>query len=140
MFALSIAYSFLKYVQARVTWRQFRQLFIVSVMVSAGLVFAAVVGLTYAGVIAPWSGRFYSLYDTGLGRERVGVIVRGWQYHQVYVALLNSLSLSLSSPDMLKFIYLSLLVLVSTNPPLGPHSSLIFMSWSACFRQGCGLL
>ena len=75
MFALSIAYSFLKYVQARVTWRQFRQLFIVSVMVSAGLVFAAVVGLTYAGVIAPWSGRFYSLYDTGLGRERVGVTV-----------------------------------------------------------------
>ena len=95
MFALSIAYSFLKYVQARVTWRQFRQLFIVSVMVSAGLVFAAVVGLTYAGVIAPWSGRFYSLYDTGLGRERVGGIVRGWQYHQVYVAPLNSLSLSL---------------------------------------------
>ena len=65
-------------------------------MVSAGLVFAAVVGLTYAGVIAPWSGRFYSLYDTGLGRERVGGIVRGWQYHQVYVAPLNSLSPSLS--------------------------------------------
>ena len=34
-------------------------------VVSAGLVFLAVIVLTYAGYVAPWSGRFYSLYDTG---------------------------------------------------------------------------
>lgn len=60
------AYSFLKYVQAKVTWRQFKQLFTWFVLLAAALVFLAVVGLTYAGIIAPWSGRFYSLYDTGL--------------------------------------------------------------------------
>ena len=32
---------------------------------SAALVFVGVVFLTYLGYIAPWSGRFYSLYDTG---------------------------------------------------------------------------
>lgn len=64
-FSLLHAYSFLKYIQARVTGKQFRQLFKWAVITSAGLVFLAVVGLTYGGIIAPWSGRFYSLYDTG---------------------------------------------------------------------------
>lgn len=60
------AFSFLKYIQARLSGKQFRQLFTWLVIVSAGIVFLAVVGLTYAGFVAPWSGRFYSLYDTGL--------------------------------------------------------------------------
>jgi len=59
------AYAILKYLQARLTGKQFRKLFFFAVATSAGLVFVAVVGLTYLGYIAPWSGRFYSLYDTG---------------------------------------------------------------------------
>ena len=51
--------------QVRLTGRQFRKLFFASVVASAGLVFVAVVLLTYLGYIAPWSGRFYSLWDTG---------------------------------------------------------------------------
>jgi len=41
---------------------------------SAGLVFLAVVGLTYAGLIAPWSGRFYSLWDTGYAKIHIPII------------------------------------------------------------------
>ena len=65
VFALLNAYGFLKYLQARLTGSQFRQLFFFAVIASAGLVFVSVVALTYLGFVAPWSGRFYSLYDTG---------------------------------------------------------------------------
>ena len=65
VFALLNAYGLLKYLQARLTGRQFRKLFFAAVVTSAGLVFVAVVLLTYLGYVAPWSGRFYSLYDTG---------------------------------------------------------------------------
>ena len=64
-FALVMAFAFFKYLQSKLTSRQFRQLFTTAIIVFAGLVFLAVVGLTYAGFVAPWSGRFYSLYDTG---------------------------------------------------------------------------
>ncbi len=47
------------------TGRQFPTLFLAAVVVSAGLVFLLVVALTYFGYVAPWSGHFYSLYDTG---------------------------------------------------------------------------
>ena len=40
-------------------------MFYILVTLAAGGVFAAVVGLTMLGVVAPWSGRFYSLWDTG---------------------------------------------------------------------------
>ena len=66
-FALLNVYAFLKYVQIRVSGMQFRQLFTWAVIFAAGVVFLAVIALTYmyAGFVAPWSGRFYSLYDTG---------------------------------------------------------------------------
>ena len=65
VFALLNALSALRYLQSRITGKQFKTLFLAAVVFSAGMVFVAVVALTYAGVIAPWSGRFYSLYDTG---------------------------------------------------------------------------
>ena len=42
-----------------------KKVFYILVTLAAGGVFAAVVGLTMLGVVAPWSGRFYSLWDTG---------------------------------------------------------------------------
>ena len=60
-----MAFTFFKYLQSKLTSQQFRRLFTTAIIVFAGLVFLAVVGLTYAGFVAPWSGRFYSLYDTG---------------------------------------------------------------------------
>ena len=65
-FALLQAYAFLHYLKSKVSSEQFRALFIYAVIVSAAAVFASVVALTYMGYVAPWSGRFYSLWDTGL--------------------------------------------------------------------------
>ncbi|XP_071788330.1 dolichyl-diphosphooligosaccharide--protein glycosyltransferase subunit STT3B-like [Asterias amurensis] len=73
-FALLQAYAFLKYVQDFLSKKEFRALFFFGVVGTAGVVFLAVVLLTYAGYIAPWSGRFYSLYDTGYAKIHIPII------------------------------------------------------------------
>ncbi|KAA0703550.1 Dolichyl-diphosphooligosaccharide--protein glycosyltransferase subunit STT3B [Triplophysa tibetana] len=65
VFALLQAYSFLQYLKDRLTRQEFQTLFFLGVSLAAGLVFLTVIYLTYTGYIAPWSGRFYSLWDTG---------------------------------------------------------------------------
>ena len=57
VFALLQAYAVLGYMQSFLTKSEFKYFFFVSVTLAAGIVFAAVVGLTWLGVIAPWSGR-----------------------------------------------------------------------------------
>jgi dolichyl-diphosphooligosaccharide--protein glycosyltransferase len=73
-FALLQAYGFLNYLRSKLSKTQFRQFFIFSIIVVAGLVFASVVALTYAGYVAPWSGRFYSLWDTGYAKIHIPII------------------------------------------------------------------
>ena len=73
-FALIQAYAFLNYLKTKLSKTQFRQFFIFAVVLVAGLVFAAVVVLTYAGFIAPWSGRFYSLWDTSYAKIHIPII------------------------------------------------------------------
>ena len=65
VFSLLQVFAAVQFVQGYITGKQFRFLFIVFLIISAGVVFFGVVVLTYAGYVAPWSGRFYSLYDTG---------------------------------------------------------------------------
>ncbi len=65
VFALLNIYGGLKFLQQHLTGKQFRTLFFATIVGSAGVVFLGVVALTYLGYVAPWSGRFYSLYDTG---------------------------------------------------------------------------
>lgn len=48
----------LKHMQSILSKAEFKYFFIVSSIVAAGVVFVGVVVLTYAGVIAPWSGRY----------------------------------------------------------------------------------
>ncbi|CAB4004328.1 dolichyl-diphosphooligosaccharide--glycosyltransferase subunit STT3B, partial [Paramuricea clavata] len=74
VFALLQAYAFLKFLQDHATWAEIQQFFHVMVAGVAGLVFAVVVLLTYFGYIAPWSGRFYSLYDTGYAKIHIPII------------------------------------------------------------------
>lgn len=74
VFVLLQAYCFLDYVRSKMTKQQFRSLFFFSITASAGLVFLTVVLLTYAGIIAPWSGRFYSLWDTGYAKIHIPII------------------------------------------------------------------
>jgi dolichyl-diphosphooligosaccharide---protein glycosyltransferase len=73
-FALLQAYGFLNYLRSKLSKTQFRQFFIFSIVIVAGLVFASVVALTYAGYVAPWSGRFYSLWDTGYAKIHIPII------------------------------------------------------------------
>lgn len=74
VFALLNAYAALRYIQSHLTKAEFRYFFIISIVGAAGLVFLTVVGLTWAGFIAPWSGRFYSLWDTGYAKIHIPII------------------------------------------------------------------
>lgn len=73
-FCLLQAVAFLTYTRTKMSKAQFKRFFVVAGTVAAGLVFAAVVGLTYAGLIAPWTGRFYSLWDTGYAKIHIPII------------------------------------------------------------------
>lgn len=44
------------------------------VLLTFGLGFAGLILLTVSGVIAPWSGRFYSLWDTGYAKIHIPII------------------------------------------------------------------
>lgn len=74
VFALLNAVAIIKYFQSVLSASEFRTFFIGAAATAAGAVFLAVVGLTYAGVVAPWSGRFYSLWDTGYAKIHIPII------------------------------------------------------------------
>merc|ERR1712110_1045389 len=74
VFALLQAVAFIKYIQTYLTKKEFKYFFFTAGAVAAALVFLTVVGLTWAGVIAPWSGRFYSLWDTGYAKIHIPII------------------------------------------------------------------
>ncbi|CAL1277338.1 unnamed protein product [Larinioides sclopetarius] len=74
VFILLNAYAFLRYLQSYMTKSDIKTLFFFGVAAIAILVFLGVVALTYAGYIAPWSGRFYSLWDTGYAKIHIPII------------------------------------------------------------------
>ena len=74
VFVLLNAYAGLRYIQSFVTKQEMRAVFFAAIAGIAGAVFLSVVGLTYAGYIAPWSGRFYSLWDTGYAKIHIPII------------------------------------------------------------------
>lgn len=74
VFVLLQAYAFLIYLQSFIPKAQLKTFFITAVAMAAGLVFVSVVFLTYVGYIAPWSGRFYSLWDTGYAKIHIPII------------------------------------------------------------------
>ncbi|XP_028967977.1 dolichyl-diphosphooligosaccharide--protein glycosyltransferase subunit STT3B [Galendromus occidentalis] len=74
VFGLLNAVAFLKYLQGYFSNREMKALIILSIFV---LVIVGVVGLvllTMAGYVAPWSGRFYSLWDTGYAKIHIPII------------------------------------------------------------------
>ncbi|KAF6038743.1 STT3B [Bugula neritina] len=74
VFALLNAYAVLLYIQSFMTKSEFKSFFFFAISICAGIVFMAVVYLTYAGYVAPWSGRFYSLWDTGYAKIHIPII------------------------------------------------------------------
>lgn len=66
--------GFVEFVRSGVPSKQFATLlrgFVLAVFVIA---FGALVLLTVSGVIAPWTGRFYSLWDTGYAKIHIPII------------------------------------------------------------------
>lgn len=74
MFGLLQLVAFVEFVRQQVPNRQFqtllRSLVLLVFLVSVG----GLVLLTVSGVIAPWSGRFYSLWDTGYAKIHIPII------------------------------------------------------------------
>ena len=57
VFALLQAVAFFKYLQGFLSKNEFKYFFVVTATLAAGVVLAVIVGLTWSGFIAPWSGR-----------------------------------------------------------------------------------
>ncbi|EDV93909.1 dolichyl-diphosphooligosaccharide--protein glycosyltransferase subunit STT3B [Drosophila grimshawi] len=74
VFVLLMAVAVLRHLQSVLSRNEFKKLFIVGGLLAAAIVFVAVVGLTMMGVVAPWSGRFYSLWDTGYAKIHIPII------------------------------------------------------------------
>lgn len=74
VFGLLQLVAFVEFIRQQVPNKQFqtllRSLILVVFVVSLGLL----VLLTVSGVIAPWSGRFYSLWDTGYAKIHIPII------------------------------------------------------------------
>ena len=71
VFGLLQIIAFAELVRSHVSSKQFQTLLFASVIGMGVLGALAIVGLTYKGWIAPWTGRFYSLWDTGYAKKYV---------------------------------------------------------------------
>lgn len=68
VFGLLQLVAFVETVRKLVPGKQFQLLLRTFVVVTFVISFAALVTLTFSGWIAPWTGRFYSLWDTGYAK------------------------------------------------------------------------
>lgn len=62
------------YVRSRVSGKQFKSFLTISVALIIVLGIGALFGLTALGLIAPWTGRFYSLWDTNYAKIHIPII------------------------------------------------------------------
>ncbi|EMD38962.1 glycosyltransferase family 66 protein [Gelatoporia subvermispora B] len=74
VFGLLQIIAFAELVRAHLSSKQFQNLLYASVIGMGVLGTAAIIGLTYKGWIAPWTGRFYSLWDTGYAKIHIPII------------------------------------------------------------------
>ncbi|KAL2854291.1 Oligosaccharyl transferase STT3 subunit-domain-containing protein [Aspergillus pseudoustus] len=74
VFGLLQLVAFAEFVRGFIPGKQFQRLLTASIILTAGLAFVGLVVLTMSGVIAPWSGRFYSLWDTGYAKIHIPII------------------------------------------------------------------
>ncbi|EMC93570.1 glycosyltransferase family 66 protein [Baudoinia panamericana UAMH 10762] len=74
VFGLIQLVGFAEYVRAQMPSKQFQTLLRAMVLVVFALAFGFLVLLTVSGTIAPWSGRFYSLWDTGYAKIHIPII------------------------------------------------------------------
>ncbi|KAI5290177.1 oligosaccharyl transferase stt3 subunit [Ascosphaera acerosa] len=74
IFGLLQLVAFVEYLRTMIPGKHFQAFLTSAVLAIFGLSFVGLVGLTMAGVIAPWGGRFYSLWDTGYAKIHIPII------------------------------------------------------------------
>ncbi|GKZ22484.1 oligosaccharyl transferase stt3 subunit [Aspergillus brasiliensis] len=74
VFGLIQLVAFADFVRGFIPGKHFQRLLTTMIIVVFGIAFVGLVVLTVSGVIAPWSGRFYSLWDTGYAKIHIPII------------------------------------------------------------------
>lgn len=74
VFGLIQLVAFAEFVRGYLPGKQFQKLLTSMVFLVFGLGFGGLILLSVSGIIAPWSGRFYSLWDTGYAKIHIPII------------------------------------------------------------------
>lgn len=73
VFGLLQIVAFTQLVRSHLSSKQFQAVLLGGVISIGLLGTAVIVTLTLKGTIAPWTGRFYSLWDTGYAKKLVAI-------------------------------------------------------------------
>jgi len=74
VFGLLQIVAFVEFIRGKLPSQQFKVLLRAIVLLIFAVAFGGLVLLTVSGVIAPWTGRFYSLWDTGYAKVHIPII------------------------------------------------------------------
>ena len=74
IFGLIQLVALLNFLRGQLPGKQFQTLLVATGFAIFGLGFVGLIVLTVSGTIAPWSGRFYSLWDTGYAKIHIPII------------------------------------------------------------------
>src|SRR5271163_1317130 len=74
IFGLIQLVGFIQFLRGQLPSKQFQTLLIGTVFATFAVSLLGLVALTVSGTIAPWSGRFYSLWDTGYAKIHIPII------------------------------------------------------------------
>ena len=74
IFGLVQLVGFIQFLRSQLPGKQFQTLLVGIILTVFGISFLGLVILTLSGTIAPWSGRFYSLWDTGYAKIHIPII------------------------------------------------------------------
>lgn len=74
IFGLLQLVGFVEFLRSQLPGKQFQTLLVGLILAVFGVSFFGLVLLTVSGTIAPWSGRFYSLWDTGYAKIHIPII------------------------------------------------------------------
>lgn len=74
VFGLLQLVAFADFVRGFLPGKQFQRLLTSMIIITFGVGLVGLTALSVTGVIAPWSGRFYSLWDTGYAKVHIPII------------------------------------------------------------------
>ncbi len=74
IFGLLQLVGFFNFLREQLPGKQFQTLLVALGGAIFGIMFFGLIALTVSGTIAPWSGRFYSLWDTGYAKIHIPII------------------------------------------------------------------